>query len=221
MSIRRVKACLLTAAAAGLFGLSATPASAFGGKSAGLFNRNKCCDPCATAAPACGGCGTGAATAAPAAAGRRCPRAVVAAPATRTIKVTEMVPTWVDEVRTVYKNESKQETYTAQRYENVQEQRTRNVTVNRQVTETVMETRTDPQAGHGNRDGNPDRHEARAGADDGNPERDEARPGHEDGDGQRNPLGNPASDGNEVPHRAEHRQRSDVQSTSGRPCTIA
>jgi hypothetical protein len=148
MSFRRMKACLLTAAVAGLFGASATPASAFGGKLAGLFNRG-CNSGCAPAASDCGGCGSGAAAAAPAAGGAAAAPAAsgtasapAAAPAMKTVKVTEYVPTWVEETRNVWKNESRQETYTAYKTEMVQEQRTRNVTVNRMVTETVMETRT-------------------------------------------------------------------------------
>ena len=73
MSIRRIKACLLTAACIGLVGLAATPASALGHRNRAAAD---CCEPC----------GTGVVAGAPGAAG---------APAgpTQTVKCIEYVPT--------------------------------------------------------------------------------------------------------------------------------
>jgi hypothetical protein len=75
---------------------------------------------CGTAAPAVGGCGV----------------------TYQTVRETVMVPTYVQEPRTVYKQQMQAQTYTAYRTEVVPTQQTRTVTVNRLVTETVMESRT-------------------------------------------------------------------------------
>lgn len=69
-----------------------------------------CCDPCPPACP----------------------------PAMKTIKVCEMVPTWVEEKRTVCKDVWEDETYTAYKCIQVPETKTREVTVNRVVKETVL-----------------------------------------------------------------------------------
>src|SRR5262249_37196750 len=61
-------------------------------------------------------------------------------PTTR--KVCKMVPTQVQETRTVMKQVQKQECYTAYRTETVQEKKIVPVTTYKHVTETVMETRT-------------------------------------------------------------------------------
>jgi hypothetical protein len=59
-----------------------------------------------------------------------------------TVRVCKMVPTQVQETRTVMKQVQKQETYTAHRYETVQEKKIVPVTTYKTVTETVMENRT-------------------------------------------------------------------------------
>src|SRR5690242_10084469 len=86
MSIRRIKACLLTAACIGLVGVTGPSAFAFGGR---LFGGHKgdCGNPCDT------GCGTPCATA-PGAGGAGAPCAPTA---TQKITVNEYVPTWVEE----------------------------------------------------------------------------------------------------------------------------
>jgi hypothetical protein len=58
------------------------------------------------------------------------------------VKKTVMVPTQVQETRTVNKSVTKQETYTAYKYETVQEKKMVDVTTYKKVTETVMENRT-------------------------------------------------------------------------------
>jgi hypothetical protein len=60
--------------------------------------------------------------------------------ATQTVTVTEMVPTNVQETRTVMRAVTKAEAYTAYRTEVVPTTSTMNVTVNKLVTETVMTT---------------------------------------------------------------------------------
>lgn len=65
-----------------------------------------------------------------------------AAPAYRTIRVTELVPQQYTATRTVYRTEYRNETYTAYRTEYTQEQRTRTYTVNRMVPEVRTGTRT-------------------------------------------------------------------------------
>ncbi|MCX7665163.1 MAG: hypothetical protein N2112_06430, partial [Gemmataceae bacterium] len=58
------------------------------------------------------------------------------------VTVTKLVPTQVQETRTVMKPVQKTETYTAYRYETVQETQVVPVTTYKHVTETVMEPRT-------------------------------------------------------------------------------
>src|SRR5438270_13944254 len=64
------------------------------------------------------------------------------APPTRTVCVTEYVPTPVQETRTVFKTVCVQEKYTAFRTECVPEVKTRTFTVNRIVPAVRNETRT-------------------------------------------------------------------------------
>ena len=64
------------------------------------------------------------------------------APACGTVKKTIMVPTEVEETRTVMKPVTKTETYTAYKYETVQEKKIVDVTTYKKVTETVMEPKT-------------------------------------------------------------------------------
>ena len=115
MSILRIKASLLTAVCIGLIGLTSSSAAAFGGK---LFGKksdcNNSCDSCA--APA-GGSGTGN---------------------------TEWVQTWVEETVNVMKPTQVTETYTAYRYECVPETVTKQVMVNKMVTQTttILQTLT-------------------------------------------------------------------------------
>src|SRR5438045_3318569 len=107
MSFRRLKVCMLTAAAVGLM---ASDAFAFGGRLLG-GRSGDCCNPCQIASGTAGGC-CGATAPAPAACA---PAAPCPAPAMTTIKVTEWVPEQVQQTRTVYRNETKCETYTAYR----------------------------------------------------------------------------------------------------------
>ncbi|MFM8274798.1 MAG: hypothetical protein ACKODX_21040 [Gemmata sp.] len=119
MSVLRIKTWIMTAACAGLIGLAAGDAHAFCGK---LFKKKDACDPCATAPAA----GAGTAHAAP----------------TQKVKVTEWVPTYVEETVTVMKPVTRQENYTAHKWECVPEVVTSQVTVNKLVTENVTENRT-------------------------------------------------------------------------------
>ncbi|MBP3958970.1 hypothetical protein J8F10_27315 [Gemmata sp. G18] len=149
MSVLRIKAWIMTAACAGLIGLAAGDAHAFCGK---LFSKkDPCADPCAnpcdsgkgglrglfagrgaTTVGDCNPCGpTGPVTPAPA-----------PAPVTQKVKVTEWVPTVVEETVTVLKPVTKTETYTAHKWECVPETVTCQVTVNKLVTENVVENRT-------------------------------------------------------------------------------
>ena len=166
MSAVRMKTWLMTAACVGLMGLAAGDANAFCGK---VFKKkDACADPCAAPAPApcpapcadpcakkggglrdwfaglgrgrggrgsdCGNpCGTGAGGCGPAVA--------APAPTTQKVKVTEWVPTWVEQEVTVMKPVKKTETYTAHKWECVPETVTCQVTVNKMVTETVTENR--------------------------------------------------------------------------------
>ena len=118
MSMRWVKVCTMTAVFAGVFGASSLFAADDKKPDAGLTAVPA--TPAATAGVVTGDCG----------------------PVYQTMKVTVMVPTTVAETRNVYKNELRTETYTAYRNEMVAEQRTQNVTVNKMVSETVMEPRT-------------------------------------------------------------------------------
>src|SRR5262245_43741027 len=72
--------------------------------------------------------------------GAPCPPAPCPQPVTR--KVCKMVPTQVQETRTVMKQVQKQECYTAYREETVQEKKCVPVTTYKKITETVMENRT-------------------------------------------------------------------------------
>lgn len=63
-------------------------------------------------------------------------------PTATTVKVCKMVPTQVQETRTVMKQVQKNETYTAYRNETVRETKVVPVTTYKHVTETVMENRT-------------------------------------------------------------------------------
>ena len=132
MSIRWVKCCLLTAACAGLVGMTASGSNA----------QDKPKDAAAGTQPGAGAAAGSGAAAAPltSAPGVGCPP--VAAPAYTTVRTYEWVAEHVPVTRTVMRNETRNETYTAYRYENVNETKTRNVTVMKQVCETVMETRT-------------------------------------------------------------------------------
>ena len=65
-----------------------------------------------------------------------------AAPATTTIRVCEWVPEQVPVTRTVYRQQCREECYTAYRCQMVPETRTCNVTCYRQVCETVMVPKT-------------------------------------------------------------------------------
>ena len=127
MSILRLKAWVMTATCAGLIGLVVGDAHAFGGKLLGK-KKGDCCDPCATA-PA-DPCATGGP-----AAGAHGPTT------TQKVKVTEWVPTVVEETVTVMKPVTKTETYTAHKWECVPETITCQVTVNKMITENVVENR--------------------------------------------------------------------------------
>lgn len=75
--------------------------------------------------------------------GQPCGDPCAPAPAcTQTIKVLEWQQTWVDEVRTTYKHECKEEQYTTYKCERVPVTKTREVTVYKHVTECVQEPRT-------------------------------------------------------------------------------
>ena len=144
MSVLRIKAWIMSAACAGLIGLAAGDAHAFCGK---LFSKkDACADPCASSTGGIrgwfgsrgsswsgGDCAPAAAPCGP----------VVAAPATtmQKIKVTEWVPTIVDETVTVMKPVTRTEVYTAHKWECVPETITSQVTVNKMVTENVIENR--------------------------------------------------------------------------------
>ena len=119
MSMRWVKVCTMTAVFAGVFGAS-TSSAADDKKETGLVAVPTAPAPAPTAGVVTGNCG----------------------PVYQTVKVTEMVPTTVAETQNVWKNELRTENYTAYRNEMVAEQQTRNVMVNRTVSETVMEART-------------------------------------------------------------------------------
>ena len=132
MSMRWVKVCTMTAVLAGVFGASslfAADEKKADPKPTGMVEVPT--TPPVTNGVVTGGCGPVAS-----APGAGC------GPVYQTIRVTEMVPTTVAETRTVYKNELRTESYTAHRNEMVAEQRTHNVTVNKMVSETVMEPRT-------------------------------------------------------------------------------
>jgi len=121
MSMRWVKVCTMTAVFAGVFGASSLFAAddkKVDPKPTGMVEVPT--TPPVTNGVVTGGCG----------------------PVYQTMKVTEMVPTTVAETRTVWKNELRTESYTAYKNEMVPEQRTHNVTVNKMVSETVMEPRT-------------------------------------------------------------------------------
>lgn len=60
---------------------------------------------------------------------------------TQKVRVCEMVPTWVEENRTVYKQVQKEETYTVNKVETVVTPVQKQVTCYERVCETVMETR--------------------------------------------------------------------------------
>ena len=166
MSVRGMKVWIMTAVCTGLMGLVAGDAHAFCGKA--FKKKDACADPCATAcADTCGKggglknwfggmrakwapandccaapCGPvapcGPAVAGPAHAPAPMP---APAPTTQRVKVTEWVPTWVEEEVTVCRPVKKIEAYTAYRYECVPETITCQVTVNRMITETVTENR--------------------------------------------------------------------------------
>ncbi len=153
MSMQRINGWLMTATCVGLLGLVGGDANAFCGKmsSGGCGDpcASPCTDPCAKKGGLrdwfaglggrhAGGYGSGYGGYAPAA-----PAAPVApvAPVTQKVKVTEMVPTWVEEEVTVMKPVKKVETYTAQRIECVPQVVTCQVTVNKMITETVTENR--------------------------------------------------------------------------------
>jgi hypothetical protein len=168
MSVRGIKVWIMTAVCTGLVGLVAGDAHAFCGK---VFNKNSCdpcATPCPTACadPCASTCGKGGlkgwfaglgnrfgssnnccpAPCSPCGPGGPCgPAAGVPAPApaptTQKIKVTECVPTWVEEEVTVMKPVKKMETYTAHRWECVPQTITCQVTVNKMITETVTENR--------------------------------------------------------------------------------
>ena len=125
MSMRWVKVCTMTAVFAGVFGAS-TLSAADDKKDTGLTPVPTA--PAPTAGVVTGDCGHAA--------------PVGCGPVYKTVKVTEMVPTTVAETRNVWKNELRTESYTAYKNEMVAEQQTHNVTVNRMVSETVMEART-------------------------------------------------------------------------------
>ena len=135
MSVMRLKGLVMTAVCAGLIGAVATDVQAFGGKKK---KGGDCCDPCATAA--FGGAGAYAGDCGPAPAPAPAP-AAPAAPVTQKVKVTEWVPTWVEETVTVMKPVQRTETYTAHKWECVPETVTCQVTVNKLVTENVVENR--------------------------------------------------------------------------------
>ncbi len=145
MSVLRIKAWIMSAACAGLIGLAAGDAHAFCGK---LFSKKDACatpcaDPCADGKGGLrgwfanlggrGDCNPCPAPSAP---------AVAVAPATQKVKVTEWVPTVVEETVTVMKPVTKTETYTAHKWECVPETVTCKVTVNKLVTEKVVENRS-------------------------------------------------------------------------------
>ena len=122
MSVRVVKACLMTAVCLGVVGVGS------GDAFAGIFNRNKDCCPPPCCPPPC----YGAAVGGPAAA------VVAPAPAAQKVKVWEYVPTWVEEVVTVNKPTWQTVNYTAYKWECVPETCTKQVTCWKQVCETVM-----------------------------------------------------------------------------------
>lgn len=64
-----------------------------------------------------------------------------AAPATQKVRVCEMVPTWVEENRTVYRQVQKEETYTVNQVSYVNTPVQKQVTCYERTCETVMETR--------------------------------------------------------------------------------
>ena len=66
----------------------------------------------------------------------------VTAPATRTVSYKVLVPEYYETTRIVNKQQCVEEKYTAYKCENVKEERTRNVNVNRIVNEMKEETRT-------------------------------------------------------------------------------
>lgn len=170
MSVVRIKTWLMTAACVGLMGLVAGDAHAFCGKvfkkkdacadPCAAPAAAPCADPCAGGGKKLGGglrdwfaglgrggrgwgggagdCGSPCGTAG------GCGPAVAApapAPVTQKVKVTEWVPTWVDQEVTVMKPVKKTETYTAHKWECVPEVVTYQATVNKLVTETVTENR--------------------------------------------------------------------------------
>jgi hypothetical protein len=153
MSIRRIKTWLMTATCVGLLGLVAGDAHAFCGKFA---KKDPCATPCATPCtdPCAGGfkdrlaglfsgLRAGRGTTVPCAPAVPATPAGPAAPAAtvQKVKVTEMVPTWVEEEVTVMKPIKKTETYTAYKWECVPETVTCQVTVNKLVTSTVTENK--------------------------------------------------------------------------------
>lgn len=156
MSVRGIKVWIMTAVCTGLLGLAGGDAHAFCGKAFG--KKDACADPCGDP---CGGKGGGLkglfgglkskwgssndccaapAPCGPAPCGPVTPVAPVA-PVTQKVKVTEYVPTWVEEEVTVCRPVKKLETYTAHKWECVPETITCQVTVNKLVTETVTENR--------------------------------------------------------------------------------
>jgi hypothetical protein len=152
MSFRRIKTWIMTATCAGLLGLVAGDAHAFGGK---VFGKKDACDPCPTAcADPCADKGGGLKDwfaglrgklggwrAGHGGSGDCGPAPAPAAPVMQKVKVTEYVPTWVEEKVTVMKPVTKTETYTAHKWECVPETVTQQVTVNKMISEVVTENR--------------------------------------------------------------------------------
>jgi hypothetical protein len=122
MSVRQIKMCLMAGLCAGLCGLAAEDAQAFGGRLFGSTSTGVT-DPCCSPAPPCAGAASG-------------PGYV-----TQKVKVTEYVPTQVEETVTVMQQQVQTEKYTAYKTECVPETVTKQVTVNKQITETVNECR--------------------------------------------------------------------------------
>ena len=136
MSVRRIKICLMTGLCAGLLMVSASAQAQHHKRG----SSGDCCDPCAAGAVAGGAGVVGAGAGAGGAAGS----GAASGPCwvTQKVQVTEMVPTMVDQTVTVMQQQQRNETYTAYKTEIVPQTVTKQVTVNKMITETVNETRT-------------------------------------------------------------------------------
>ena len=135
MSFRRIKAGLMTAACSGLFGASSlfaadTPAPM---PAPAAHDHTHAAPVVSHPTAGCNGCSAA-------------PTASYGAPAGdcgyTTVKTIEYVKEMVPETRTTYKQVWKDETYTVNKTEMVQETRTRQVTVMKPITETVMVNKT-------------------------------------------------------------------------------